>query len=92
MVALMEELCGSLTEWRDILLGKGLDVNAAKSIVIVGHKAVVGYTFSPLNLFGYWTLNKHFYYYSESVCGVCRKIMYAPLYVYRIYKVESHAV
>ena len=30
MVPPMEELCGPVTEWRDILLGKGLDVNASK--------------------------------------------------------------
>ena len=28
-------------EWRDILLGKGLDVNSEKSIVMVGRRAVV---------------------------------------------------
>ena len=44
MVPLMGELCVCVTEWRDILLGKGLDVNAAKSIVMVGHRAVVGYS------------------------------------------------
>ena len=30
MVPPMEELCVYVTEWRDILLGKCLDVNAAK--------------------------------------------------------------
>ena len=44
MVPPMEELFGSVAEWRYILLGKGLDVNAAKSIVIVGHSAVVWYS------------------------------------------------
>ena len=44
MVPPKEELCGCLTEWRYILLGKGLDVNAAKSIVMVGRGAVEGYS------------------------------------------------
>ena len=44
MVPPKEELCGCLTEWRYILPGKGLDVNAAKSIVLVGRRAVVGYS------------------------------------------------
>ena len=44
MVPTMEELCGCVTEWRDILLGKELEVNAAKSIVMVGHREVVGYS------------------------------------------------
>ena len=44
MVPPMEELlCGCVTEWRYILLGKGLDANTAKSIVMVGRTAVVGY-------------------------------------------------
>ena len=40
MVPTMEELCECVTEWRDILLGNGLEVNAAKSIVIVDRRAV----------------------------------------------------
>ena len=44
MVPQMEELCGCVTEWRDILLGKGLDVNAATPIVIVSRRAVVGHS------------------------------------------------
>ena len=44
MVPPIEELCGCVTEWRDILLGKGLDVNAAKSILMVGRRGVVGYS------------------------------------------------
>ena len=44
MVPPMEELCECVTEWRDILFGKGLDVNATKSIVMVGRRAVVGYS------------------------------------------------
>ena len=39
-----EKMCGCLMEWRYILLGKGLDVNAAKSIVMVGRRAVEGYS------------------------------------------------
>ena len=44
MVSTMEELCGCVAEWRDILLGKGLEVNAVKSIVMVVCRAVVGYS------------------------------------------------
>ena len=44
MVLPMEELCGCVTEWNNVFLGKGLDVNAAKSMVIVGRRAVVGYS------------------------------------------------
>ena len=44
MVPPMEELFGSGTEWRDILIGKGLDVNSEKYIVMVGRRAVVGYS------------------------------------------------
>ena len=42
MVPTIDELCGCVTEGRDTLLGKGLDVNAAKSIVMICRKAVVG--------------------------------------------------
>ena len=41
MVPPMEELCGCVTEWRDILLGKRLDVNATKYIVMVENTSVV---------------------------------------------------
>ena len=44
MVPPMEELCECVTEWRDILLGKGLCVNAANSLVMVGRRAVVGFS------------------------------------------------
>ena len=44
MVPPMEELCGVVTEWRDTLLVKGQDVNAAKSRVMVDRGAVVGYS------------------------------------------------
>ena len=39
-----EEQCGCLTELRYIILDKGLDVNAAKYIVMVGRRAVEGYS------------------------------------------------
>ena len=39
----MEELCGCVSEWRYILLGTGLKVNVAKSIVMVGRRTVVRY-------------------------------------------------
>ena len=38
----MGELCGFVTELRDIILGKGLEVNATKSILMVGRRTVVG--------------------------------------------------
>ena len=44
MVPPNEKQCGCLTEWRYILLEKGLDMNAAKSIVMVGRRAVEGYS------------------------------------------------
>ena len=44
MVPPMEELCGWVTEWRDILLGKGLGDHAAQYIIMVGRRAVVGYS------------------------------------------------
>ena len=44
MVSPKEELCGCLTKWIYILLGKGLDVSAAKSTVMVGRRAVEGYS------------------------------------------------
>ena len=34
----------SVAEWRGILLAKGLEVNAANSIVMVGSRAVVWYS------------------------------------------------
>ena len=44
MVPTMKELCGCVTERRDILLGTRLEVNAAKSIVMVGRREVVRYS------------------------------------------------
>ena len=44
VVPLMEELSGCVTEWRDLLLDKGLEVNASKSIVMFGRKTVVRYS------------------------------------------------
>ena len=38
----MEKHGGCVAEWRVILLGKGLEVNAAKSIEMVGRRAFVG--------------------------------------------------
>ena len=40
----IEELYGCVIEFRDMVLGKELDVNTAKSIVMYGRKAVVGYS------------------------------------------------
>ena len=44
MVPTMEVQWGCVAEWRVILLGKGLEVNASESIVIFNSKAVVGYS------------------------------------------------
>ena len=30
------------------------------------------YMYIPLNLFGYWTLNKHYYYYKHYLCSFTR--------------------
>ena len=35
MVPTMEELSGCVTEWRDGIIDKGLEVNTAKSIVML---------------------------------------------------------
>ena len=43
MAPTMEKRCGCVAEWREIL-GKGLQVNASISIVMVGCKAFVGYS------------------------------------------------
>ena len=40
----MEELCGCVSEWRYIPLGKGLEVIAEKSIIMVGPRAFMGYS------------------------------------------------
>ena len=39
-----EKLCVCITEWRDVLLGKGQDMNTVKYIVMVGRRAVVWYS------------------------------------------------
>ena len=37
-------MCLCVAEWRDIILDKGLELNTGKYIVMVGCKAVVGYS------------------------------------------------
>ena len=43
MAPMIEELSGCVTEWRVILLSEGLELNPAKSKVMVGIRAVMRY-------------------------------------------------
>ena len=44
------------------------------------------YMYSPLNLFGHWTLNKHYYYYPVFACRYLNRVI-APHYFIVLYNI-----